>query len=45
MAFAEARLDIVLHLAAQPLVCSSYREPTLSFKTNVWARRISSTQC
>lgn len=32
---AEAKPEIVLHLAAQPLVRRSYREPTLTFETNV----------
>lgn len=31
----EARPEIILHLAAQPLVRRSYREPTLTFDTNV----------
>ncbi len=31
----EAQPEIVLHLAAQPLVRRSYREPTLTFETNV----------
>ncbi|CAB3630913.1 CDP-glucose 4,6-dehydratase [Achromobacter pestifer] len=30
-----ARPEIVLHLAAQPLVRASYREPLLTFETNV----------
>jgi CDP-glucose 4,6-dehydratase len=30
-----ARPDIVFHLAAQPLVVESYREPVLTFATNV----------
>lgn len=32
---ARAAPEIVLHLAAQPLVRRSYREPTLTFETNV----------
>ncbi|MBT0961714.1 CDP-glucose 4,6-dehydratase [Denitromonas iodatirespirans] len=34
-ALARARPDIVLHLAAQPLVRLSYREPVATFATNV----------
>lgn len=34
-AVAAAKPEIVLHLAAQPLVRRSYREPTLTFETNV----------
>lgn len=34
-AFRAARPEIVLHLAAQPLVRASYREPRLTFETNV----------
>jgi nucleoside-diphosphate-sugar epimerase len=30
-----ARPEIVFHLAAQPLVCTSYREPRETFATNV----------
>ena len=30
----ETRPDVVLHLAAQPLVHTSYREPLLTFETN-----------
>ena len=33
-AISEARPDFVFHLAAQPLVRLSYREPILTFKTN-----------
>lgn len=32
---AEAKPEVALHLAAQPLVRRSYREPTLTFETNV----------
>lgn len=31
----EARPDIVLHLAAQPIVKTSYKEPVLTYETNV----------
>ncbi|MBO7048718.1 MAG: CDP-glucose 4,6-dehydratase [Spirochaetia bacterium] len=31
----EARPDIVLHLAAQPIVRTSYKEPVLTYETNV----------
>jgi CDP-glucose 4,6-dehydratase len=31
----EARADIVFHLAAQPLVRLSYREPVMTYETNV----------
>lgn len=31
----EFQPDIVFHLAAQPLVRLSYREPILTYKTNV----------
>lgn len=34
-AVADARADIVLHMAAQPLVRRSYREPVQTFATNV----------
>jgi len=34
-AFAASRPEIVLHLAAQPLVRRSYRDPTETFATNV----------
>ncbi len=34
-ALQEARPDIVLHLAAQPLVRRSYQEPALTYETNV----------
>lgn len=34
-AFARAKPEIVFHLAAQPLVRRSYREPFLTFETNV----------
>ena len=34
-AFAGARPDIVLHLAAQPLVRESYKEPVYTYETNV----------
>ncbi|MBR4346186.1 MAG: CDP-glucose 4,6-dehydratase [Oscillospiraceae bacterium] len=34
-AFEEARPEIVLHLAAQPIVRTSYREPHATFETNV----------
>lgn len=34
-AFEAARPEIVLHLAAQPLVRESYKEPLLTFETNV----------
>ena len=33
--FAEAQPEIVLHLAAQPLVIESYKEPVLTYETNV----------
>jgi CDP-glucose 4,6-dehydratase len=33
--FAEARPEVVFHLAAQPLVRRSYREPVATFATNV----------
>jgi CDP-glucose 4,6-dehydratase len=33
--FADARPEIVFHLAAQPLVRRSYREPTITWATNV----------
>ncbi len=33
--FAEAHPDVVLHLAAQPLVRRSYSEPALTFSTNM----------
>ena len=33
--FAEARAEIVQHLAAQPLVIESYKEPALTYETNV----------
>jgi CDP-glucose 4,6-dehydratase len=32
---ADVRPDVVVHLAAQPLVRASYREPRLTFETNV----------
>ena len=34
-AFAEARPEIVLHLAAQPIVIESYRDPVGTYSTNV----------
>lgn len=34
-ALAEARPEVVLHLAAQPLVRASYREPLATWETNV----------
>lgn len=34
-AFQSTRPDIVLHLAAQPLVRESYREPLMTYETNV----------
>lgn len=34
-AFAKAQPEIVLHLAAQPLVIKSYQEPVLTYETNV----------
>lgn len=34
-AFAQAEPEIVLHLAAQPLVIDSYREPAYTYETNV----------
>ena len=34
-AMQEARPDIVLHLAAQPIVRTSYKEPVLTYETNV----------
>lgn len=34
-AVAQARPDVVLHLAAQPLVLESYRDPATTFDTNV----------
>lgn len=34
-AFAEARPEIVLHLAAQPIVRDSYRDPRYTYETNV----------
>jgi len=34
-AFLEARPEIVLHLAAQPIVRRGYREPALTYETNV----------
>lgn len=34
-AFAEAKPEIVLHLAAQPLVRESYKEPAYTYETNV----------
>lgn len=34
-AFAEARPEIVLHLAAQPIVLESYRDPVGTYSTNV----------
>ncbi len=34
-AFQEARPDIVLHLAAQPIVRESYRDPRYTYETNV----------
>lgn len=34
-AFAAAKPDIVLHLAAQPLVRESYKEPAYTYETNV----------
>ncbi len=34
-AFQEARPDVVLHLAAQPLVQESYQNPALTYETNV----------
>lgn len=33
--FAEARPEIVIHLAAQPIVRDSYREPRYTYETNV----------
>ncbi len=33
--FAEVQPEIVLHLAAQPLVIESYKEPVLTYETNV----------
>ncbi|WP_029543136.1 CDP-glucose 4,6-dehydratase [Selenomonas sp. AB3002] len=33
--FAKAQPEIVLHLAAQPLVIKSYEEPVLTYETNV----------
>ena len=33
--FSEVQPDIVLHLAAQPLVIESYKEPVLTYETNV----------
>jgi len=33
--FGEFRPEIVLHLAAQPIVRTSYREPVLTYETNV----------
>lgn len=33
--FADVRPEIVLHLAAQPLVIKSYEEPALTYETNV----------
>lgn len=34
-AFAEAQPEIVLHLAAQPIVRDSYRDPVYTYETNV----------
>ena len=34
-AFKEARPEIVLHLAAQPIVLESYRDPRYTYETNV----------
>jgi len=34
-AYSEARPDVVLHLAAQPIVLTSYREPRYTYETNV----------
>jgi len=34
-AFADVRPDVVLHLAAQPLVRESYRDPRTTFETNI----------
>lgn len=34
-AFAEARPEIVLHLAAQPIVRDSYKDPRYTYETNV----------
>lgn len=34
-AFAEAKPEIVLHLAAQPIVRTSYEKPRLTYETNV----------
>lgn len=34
-AFDEFRPEIVLHLAAQPLVLTSYKEPAMTFETNI----------
>lgn len=34
-AFAEAKPDIVLHLAAQPLVLEGYKNPAYTYETNV----------
>lgn len=33
--FGQARPEIVLHLAAQPIVCDSYRDPVYTYETNV----------
>lgn len=33
--FAEVQPEIVLHLAAQPIVIESYKEPVLTYETNV----------
>ncbi len=33
--FAEVRPEVVIHLAAQPLVRLSYQEPRLTYETNV----------
>ena len=33
--FAEVQPEIVLHLAAQPIVLESYKEPVLTYETNV----------
>lgn len=34
-AFDEAQPEIVLHLAAQPIVCDSYKDPVYTYETNV----------
>ena len=34
-AFDEAQPEIVLHLAAQPIVCDSYKDPVGTYSTNV----------